>query len=58
MKELSIDISKHTFDHINDYLNMGINILITVCDNANNGCPIFPEDVKHLHWIIDDPSRN
>ena len=34
----------------------GIDIVITVCDNANNECPSFPEDVKRLHWSIEDPS--
>ena len=58
MKEIGIDISKHTSNHINEYLNMKINIVITVCDNANNVCPTFPRDVKHLHWSIIDPFRN
>ena len=58
MEEIGIDISKHTSDHIDDYLNKGINIVITVCDNANNVCPTFPENVKRIHWSIDDPFRN
>jgi arsenate reductase (thioredoxin) len=58
MEEIGIDISKHTSNHINDYLNKGIDIVITVCDNANNACPTFPENVKRIHWSIDDPFRN
>ena len=58
MKEIGIDISKHTSDHVDDYLNKGVNIVITVCDNANNACPTFPENVKRIHWSIDDPFRN
>ena len=58
MKEIDIDISKHTSDHMDDYLNKGIDIVITVCDNANNACPTFPENVKRIHWSIDDPFRN
>ena len=58
MEEIGIDISKHTSDHIDEYLNKGINIVITVCDNAKNVCPIFPENVKLIHWSIDDPFRN
>ena len=58
MEEVGIDISKHTSDHIDDYLNKDIDIVITVCDNANNACPTFPENVKRIHWSIDDPFRN
>ena len=58
MEELGIDISKHTSDHIDDYLNKGIDIVITVCDNANSACPTFPENVERIHWSIDDPFRN
>ena len=58
MEEIGLDISKHTSDHIDDYLNKDIDIVITVCDNANNVCPTFPENVKRIHWSIDDPFKN
>ena len=58
MEEIGIDISKHTSDHIDDYMNKDIDIVITVCDNANNACPLFPENTKRIHWSIDDPFRN
>ena len=58
MEEIGIDISKHTSNHINDYLNKGMDSVITVCDNAKNVCPTFPENVKRVHWSIDDPFRN
>tara|TARA_B110000438_G_scaffold176159_1_gene168312 strand:- start:137 stop:457 length:321 start_codon:yes stop_codon:yes gene_type:complete len=54
MEEIGIDISKHT----SDYLNMGINIVITVCDNANNICPTFPVNVDLIHWSVNDPFQN
>ena len=58
MNEIGIDISKHTSNHIDDYLNKGIDIVITVCDNANSVCPSFPDNVERIHWSIDDPFRN
>ena len=57
MEEIGIDISHHTSDHVDEYLDKGIDIVITVCDNANKLCPIFPGNVERLHWSIDDPFR-
>ena len=57
MEEIGIDISHHKSDHIDEYLDKGIDIVITVCDNANKLCPIFPGNVARLHWSIDDPFR-
>jgi arsenate reductase len=57
MKENNIDISEKTSDSIDQYRDTGINIVITVCDNANQICPVFPSNVKRIHWSIDDPFR-
>lgn len=55
MKEWGIDISHHTSDPIDLYLDKGIDIVITVCDHANQICPTFPGEVERLHWSIEDP---
>ena len=57
MEEIGIDISNHKSNLVNDYLTTGIEIAITVCDNANITCPIFPGNVKRLHWSINDPFK-
>ena len=57
MEEIGIDISNHKSNLVNDYLTTGIEIAITVCDNANLTCPIFPGKVKRLHWSINDPFK-
>ena len=57
MKTVGVDISHHTSDYVDDYLDVGINTVITVCDNANQVCPTFPDDVERIHWSIDDPFR-
>ena len=55
MKEAGIDISNHTSDPIDDYLNLGIDVVITVCDSAQKICPVFPGNATHIHWSIEDP---
>ena len=55
MKEFDIDISGHTSDSIDSYINIGIDIVITVCDNAKQVCPVFPSELNPLHWSIEDP---
>tara|TARA_B100000886_G_C20414908_1_gene488831 strand:+ start:1031 stop:1402 length:372 start_codon:yes stop_codon:yes gene_type:complete len=56
MKEINIDISKQTSNHIDEFIKSEINVLITVCDDANRSCPNFQADVRRFHWNIDDPS--
>ena len=54
MEEIEIDISNHTSNSINEYLNTGIDIVISVCDDAKRSCPVFPEKTMKIHWSIDD----
>jgi len=55
MAEIGIDISSQTSDDVHDYLDAGIDILISVCDYARETCPVFPRKVEHIHWSIEDP---
>jgi arsenate reductase len=58
MKEAGIDISYHTSDSIDAYLNDEWDYVITVCGGANETCPAFIGKVKHrLHMGFDDPSH-
>lgn len=57
MAEIGIDISHHTSDSVEDYLNDEWDYVITVCGGANEACPTFIGKVKHrLHIGFDDPS--
>lgn len=58
LKEIGIDISGHTSKHLDQFLNAGIGIVITVCDNANDSCPIFPGEIKRYHWSFEDPPKS
>jgi arsenate reductase len=58
MKEKNIDISHHTPKSVEQYLHDDWDYVITVCDDANETCPIFPGRVKHrLHMGFEDPSH-
>lgn len=58
MKEAGIDISHHTSDSVDNYLNDEWDYVITVCGGANEECPAFFGKVKHrLHIGFDDPSH-
>ena len=58
MKEIGIDISRHTSDSVEKYLNDKWDYVITVCGGANEACPAFLGKVKHrLHMGYDDPSH-
>ena len=55
MRELGIDISGHRSKHVNEFEGQQFDYVITVCDNANESCPIFPGAVKRLHHSFEDP---
>lgn len=58
MAEIGIDISQHTSDSVEKYLNDEWDYVITVCGGANESCPTFSGKVKHrLHIGFDDPSH-
>jgi arsenate reductase len=57
MKEIGIDISRHTSKHMNQFLDRKIDTVITVCGNADQACPMFPGQVNRYHWGFDDPAH-
>lgn len=57
MAELGVDISHHTSDPVEMYVNEAWDFVITVCGGANENCPVFSGKVKNsLHIGFDDPS--
>ena len=57
MLELGIDISKNSSNHIDEYLNHEIDLVLTVCDNAKEICPVFPKRTDFLHYSFNDPAE-
>jgi len=56
MREVGIDISGHRSKSAGSLLAEHFPYVITVCDNANERCPIFPGVVKRMHWSLRDPA--
>jgi arsenate reductase len=56
MREIGIDISGHRAKSVDQFTGREFDYVITVCDNANEQCPIFPGKTKRIHWSFRDPA--
>jgi arsenate reductase (thioredoxin) len=56
MREIGIDISDQRSKTLDEFDGRHFDYVITVCDRANESCPIFPGDTQRIHWSFDDPS--
>lgn len=57
MAEAGVDISTQYSKHLDEVKHIPFDLVITVCDNANESCPVFPGNVKRFHISFDDPPR-
>ena len=57
MAEEGIDIRSHTSNNVSEYRNVPFDFVITVCDNAQEQCPIFPAAAKKFHHNFPDPAK-
>jgi arsenate reductase len=57
MNEIGIDISGQESKTLARYLGQPFDYVITVCDEANEACPVFHGAKNRLHWSLEDPSR-
>jgi arsenate reductase len=56
MREVGVDMSAQTSKSATSLLGQHFTDVITVCDNANERCPIFPGVVNRIHWSLEDPA--
>ena len=57
MAEDGIDISHHTSNNVDEYINIPFDYVITVCDNAKENCPYFPTQAQRFHYNFPDPAK-
>jgi arsenate reductase (thioredoxin) len=57
MAEMGVDISAQESETLDRYLGETLDLVITVCDDANESCPVFPGARERLHWSFPDPSK-
>jgi arsenate reductase len=57
MEADEIDISTHTSNNIDEYVNIDFDFVITVCDNAKENCPYFPTQAVKLHYNFPDQAK-
>ena len=56
MRELGIDISAQRSKHVDEFAGQPFDYVLTVCDNANESCPVFPGGAVRIHRNFEDPA--
>ena len=56
MKERGIDISAGVSKSVDEFSGQEFDLVVTVCDSANEACPFFPGAKDRQHWPFDDPA--
>ncbi len=57
MSEDGIDISGHTSNNVDEYRQIDFDFVITVCDNTQERCPVFPAKAQTFHYSFPDPAK-
>lgn len=57
MKEAGVDISGQESEQLDPELLKELDLLVTVCGNADESCPAVPVSCEKQHWPFDDPAK-
>ncbi len=57
MKEAGVDISGQKSKHVESLMHIPFDVVITLCGDARDTCPIFPGDAKVVHRGFEDPAQ-
>jgi len=56
MDEVGIDLRGHASKTLDRFVGEPWDYVVTVCDQAAERCPLFPEPARRIHWSFEDPS--
>ncbi len=57
MKEIDIDINDQTSDQIKKEMLDQADLLVTLCGDARESCPVVPARLEKRYWALEDPAR-
>jgi arsenate reductase (thioredoxin) len=57
MGEAGVDISGHRSQHLDEFREVALDVVVTVCGHAHETCPYFPADCKVVHVGFGDPPK-
>mgnify|MGYP000058803221 CR=1 FL=1 len=57
MAEAGVDISRHRSRHVDEFKEIELDFVVTVCGHADENCPVFPGRTRVIHVGFDDPPR-
>jgi len=56
MRDIGIDISAQTSKPIDPELLKTMDVVVTLCGDARDRCPLLPPGTVHVHWPLPDPA--
>lgn len=57
MAEVGVDLGAHRSKHLDELSDIRFDVVVTVCDRANESCPVFPGSTHRIHAGFDDPPK-
>lgn len=57
MQQIGIDISRQTSKMIDDDFLMSCDVVVTLCGDARDKCPVTPPEIRRIHWPLPDPAK-